>query len=162
MGEKLYVTCIQKRTMTSYDNSRGIRTPLFPISGSMRRHSTFAKIHSHVCLRKSLQTCSLSSSTCRKAQRPEQHIMTRISTKDFPPPHWLHLTSVLSERHLTIITMAINKSKQRSRMTDAHLHAVLCISTKDSIRTLRNCGQAKTALQIPLQFKKASMDQVTK
>lgn len=105
-----------------------IRTPLLPISGSMRRHLAFAKIHSHVCLRKSLQTCSLSSSTCGKHRGPEQHIVTRISTKDFPPPHSLHFTSVLSEQRLTFITMAINKSKQRSRMIDAHLHAVLCIS----------------------------------
>lgn len=54
---------------------------------NFRDHETsFNQLISHVFLTKSLQKCTLSSSTCR---RPEQHIMKIISlssTKDFPQP----------------------------------------------------------------------------
>lgn len=37
---------------------------------------------------------------CRKGQRPEQHIVTTSSTKDFLHPLYLHFASMLSQWHL--------------------------------------------------------------
>ncbi len=106
-------------------------------SGSTRSHSISPKILLNVHPKNNLQKYSLSSSTCKRALRRAQHFETRISssyTEDFLPRFTQHVMRMASLFGSTYIcekssTMAINKSKLRSRLTDVHLQSVLRIST---------------------------------
>uniref|UniRef100_A0A8C7X7E9 Uncharacterized protein n=1 Tax=Oryzias sinensis TaxID=183150 RepID=A0A8C7X7E9_9TELE len=79
-----------------------------------------------VSLKKSLERCSLSSSTCRRAPKPDTYICEK-----------------------TFSTMAINNSTLRSRLTDGHLHDLLHIATTEVEPDIR--GPTGSSTTNPLQ-----------
>lgn len=101
------------------------------------------------------------SSEARAAYRDKNLIefYKGLSPSTYPAlrQHAIRMVSLFGSTYIcekTFSTMAINKSKLRSRLTDGHLHAVLRITTRDGARHQRNRGQPKTAPQIPCQLKK--------
>lgn len=102
-------------------------TTTFVTSGTMRSHPTSSKILSHVSLKKSLQKCSAGELL---------EFYKGLSPSTYPAlhQHAIRMASLFGSTYIcekTFSTMAINKSKLRSKLTVGHLHAVLHIATTE-------------------------------